>query len=71
MAELLGIQKLNTSLGLVTLCQGLSTFIGSPIAGKSGSEVIKLFFMLNSTGLETRFIILINVISMINTTSEG
>ena len=33
MAELLGIEKLTSSFGLVTMCQGLSAFIGSPIAG--------------------------------------
>ncbi|XP_045207405.1 monocarboxylate transporter 13-like isoform X3 [Mercenaria mercenaria] len=31
--ELLGIDKLTNSFGLLILCQGLSTFIGSPIAG--------------------------------------
>ena len=35
MAELLGIEKLTSSFGLVTMCQGLSAFIGAPIAGKS------------------------------------
>ena len=34
MAELLGIEKLTSSFGLVTMCQGLSAFIGAPIAGK-------------------------------------
>ena len=33
MAELLGIEKLATSFGLVTMCQGLAAFIGPPIAG--------------------------------------
>ena len=33
MAELLGVEKLTSSFGLVTMCQGLSAFIGSPIAG--------------------------------------
>ena len=33
MAELLGIEKLTSSFGLVTMCQGLSAFIGAPIAG--------------------------------------
>ena len=33
-AELLGIEKLTSSFGLVTMCQGLSAFIGAPIAGK-------------------------------------
>ncbi|XP_052805374.1 monocarboxylate transporter 12-like isoform X2 [Mya arenaria] len=31
--ELLGIDKLTSSFGLVVLAQGLSTFVGSPIAG--------------------------------------
>lgn len=31
--ELLGIDKLTNSFGVVVLCQGLSTFIGAPIAG--------------------------------------
>ena len=31
--ELLGIEKLTNSFGYLVLCQGLSTFIGSPIAG--------------------------------------
>lgn len=31
--ELLGIEKLTNSFGFIVLCQGLSTFIGSPIAG--------------------------------------
>ncbi|KAL3886821.1 hypothetical protein ACJMK2_026788 [Sinanodonta woodiana] len=33
MVELLGIEKLTNSFGLVVMCQGLSSFIGSPIAG--------------------------------------
>lgn len=33
MVELLGIERLTNAFGLVTLCQGLSSFIGSPIAG--------------------------------------
>ncbi|WAR04260.1 MT12B-like protein [Mya arenaria] len=35
-AELLGIEKLTSSFGLVTMCQGLSAFIGAPIAGDYG-----------------------------------
>ena len=31
--ELLGIEKLTNAFGLVVLCQGLSAFIGSQIAG--------------------------------------
>ena len=34
MVELMGIDKLTNAFGLVVLCQGLSSFIGSPIAGK-------------------------------------
>lgn len=33
MAELLSVEKLTSSFGLVTMCQGLSAFIGAPIAG--------------------------------------
>ncbi|XP_074652406.1 monocarboxylate transporter 12-like [Tubulanus polymorphus] len=33
MVELMGLEKLTSAFGLVTLCQGLSTFIGAPIAG--------------------------------------
>ncbi|XP_060073577.1 monocarboxylate transporter 12-B-like [Ylistrum balloti] len=33
MVELMGIERLTNAFGLVTLCQGLSSFIGSPIAG--------------------------------------
>jgi len=33
--ELLGIEKLTNSFGVVVLCQGLSTFIGTPIAGNA------------------------------------
>ena len=33
MAELFGIEKLTSSFGLVTMCQGLSAFIGAPLAG--------------------------------------
>lgn len=33
MVELMGIEKLTSAFGLVVLCQGLSSFIGSPIAG--------------------------------------
>ncbi|XP_045207943.2 monocarboxylate transporter 3-like [Mercenaria mercenaria] len=38
MAELLGIEKLTSSFGLVTMCQGLSAFIGAPIAGALSDE---------------------------------
>ena len=34
MAELLGIEKLTSSFGLVKMCMGLSALIGAPIAGK-------------------------------------
>ncbi|CAH1795975.1 unnamed protein product [Owenia fusiformis] len=33
MVELIGRERLTNSFGLVTLCQGLSSFIGAPIAG--------------------------------------
>ncbi|XP_069105357.1 monocarboxylate transporter 12-like [Argopecten irradians] len=33
MAELLGVHRLNSSFGLLGLSMGLSTFVGSPIAG--------------------------------------
>jgi hypothetical protein len=34
MVELMGLEKLTNAFGLVTMCQGLSAFIGAPIAGK-------------------------------------
>jgi hypothetical protein len=33
MVELMGIEKLSNSFGLVVLCQGMSAFIGPPITG--------------------------------------
>lgn len=33
MVDLMGIDKLTNAFGLVTMCQGLSAFIGAPIAG--------------------------------------
>jgi len=33
MVEMMGLEKLTNSFGLVTMCQGLSAFIGAPIAG--------------------------------------
>ncbi len=33
MVELIGLDKLTNAFGLVTMCQGLSAFIGAPIAG--------------------------------------
>lgn len=33
MVELMGIEKLSNSFGLVVLCQGMSSFIGPPITG--------------------------------------
>ena len=33
MVELLGLNKLTNAFGLVTMCQGMSSFIGAPIAG--------------------------------------
>ena len=34
MVELIGLDRLTNAFGLVTMCQGLSAFIGAPIAGK-------------------------------------
>ena len=34
MVELMGIEKLSSSFGLVVLCQGLSSFLGPPVTGK-------------------------------------
>ena len=34
MVELIGLNSLSNEFGLVTMCQGLSAFIGAPIAGK-------------------------------------
>ena len=30
----MGLEKLTNAFGLVTMCQGLSSFIGAPIAGR-------------------------------------
>jgi len=38
--ELLGIEKLTNSFGLVVLAQGLSTFVGSPIAGTELASLV-------------------------------
>jgi len=38
--ELLGIEKLTNSFGLVVLAQGLSTFVGSPIAGTGLASLV-------------------------------
>ncbi|XP_062570436.1 monocarboxylate transporter 12-like [Saccostrea cucullata] len=38
MVELMGIEKLTNAFGLVVLCQGLSSFMGSPIAGSLSDE---------------------------------
>ncbi|XP_048777144.1 monocarboxylate transporter 5-like isoform X2 [Ostrea edulis] len=38
MVELMGIEKLTNAFGLVVLCQGLSSFIGSPIAGSLSDQ---------------------------------
>ncbi|OWF36096.1 monocarboxylate transporter 12-like [Mizuhopecten yessoensis] len=38
MVELMGIERLTNAFGMVTLCQGLSSFIGSPIAGALADE---------------------------------
>jgi len=58
MAELFGIEKLTSSFGLVTMCQGLSAFIGAPLAGINSFHwtlyiYITLVFMLS-------FILIIN-----------
>ncbi|KAK3107469.1 hypothetical protein FSP39_015235 [Pinctada imbricata] len=42
MVELMGIERLTNAFGLVVLCQGLSSFIGSPIAG-SLSDVTEAY----------------------------
>ena len=34
MVELIGLNSLSNEFGLVTMCQGLSAFIGAPIAGE-------------------------------------
>ena len=34
MVELIGLNKLTNAFGLVTMCQGLSAFIGAPLAGR-------------------------------------
>ena len=33
MANLLGTELLNSSFGLVVLCEGIASFIGAPVAG--------------------------------------
>ncbi|XP_033760612.1 monocarboxylate transporter 12-like isoform X1 [Pecten maximus] len=48
MAELLGVHRLNSSFGLVGLSMGLSTFVGSPLAGAlsdiSGNYNVAFYF---------------------------
>ncbi|XP_060077419.1 monocarboxylate transporter 12-like [Ylistrum balloti] len=48
MSELLGVHRLNSSFGLVGLSMGLSTFVGSPIAGAlsdmSGNYNMSFYF---------------------------
>ncbi|XP_033747170.1 monocarboxylate transporter 13-like [Pecten maximus] len=48
MAELLGVHRLNNSFGLVGLSMGLSTFVGSPLAGAlsdiSGNYNVAFYF---------------------------
>ncbi|XP_033729490.1 monocarboxylate transporter 9-like, partial [Pecten maximus] len=48
MAELLGVHRLNSSFGLIGLSMGLSTFVGSPIAGAlsdiSGNYNVAFYF---------------------------
>jgi hypothetical protein len=34
MVELMGLQKLTNAFGLVIMCQGISSYIGAPLAGK-------------------------------------
>ncbi|VDI76009.1 Hypothetical predicted protein [Mytilus galloprovincialis] len=47
MVELMGIEKLSSSFGLVVLCQGLSSFLGPPVTGsfadKSGDYSITFY----------------------------
>lgn len=38
MVELMGIERLTNAFGLVVLCQGLSSFMGSPIAGSLSDQ---------------------------------
>ncbi|XP_052785306.1 monocarboxylate transporter 12-like isoform X3 [Mya arenaria] len=38
LAELLGIEKLTSSFGLLTMCKGISAIIGAPIAGALSDE---------------------------------
>ncbi|KAK3107138.1 hypothetical protein FSP39_007973 [Pinctada imbricata] len=47
MVELMGIERLTNAFGLVVLCQGLSSFIGSPIAGKYNglSSIVKMWVL--------------------------
>lgn len=45
LAELLGVAKLTSSFGLVTLCQGLASFIGAPIAGDETSVYINQWLL--------------------------
>ncbi|KAL8566061.1 hypothetical protein ACOMHN_036220 [Nucella lapillus] len=33
MVELMGLEKLTTAFGLVVMCQGISSFVGTPLAG--------------------------------------
>ncbi|XP_060077417.1 monocarboxylate transporter 12-like [Ylistrum balloti] len=55
MAELLGIHRLNSSFGLAGLCMGLSTYVGSPIAGAlsdmSGNYNMAFYFGGISLGI--------------------
>ncbi|XP_060077608.1 monocarboxylate transporter 9-like [Ylistrum balloti] len=55
LAELLGIQRLNSSFGLTGLSMGLSTFVGSPIAGAladiSGNYDMTFYFAGITLGL--------------------
>ncbi|XP_064650892.1 monocarboxylate transporter 12-like isoform X2 [Lineus longissimus] len=48
MVELMGLQRLTNAFGLVTMCQGLSSFIGAPIAGSlfdtTGDYDISFYF---------------------------
>ena len=34
MANLLGLEKLNSSFGIIVLCEGIASFIGAPLAGR-------------------------------------
>ena len=48
MVELLGLERLTNAFGIVTMCQGLSAFIGAPIAGASEPPYTSLTLLFPS-----------------------